>query len=139
MVPQVPRICIIQLCCLHHRNLIQTSTGEAANSYISFLLLIILLIILLINHQNIWKYYENYYLQNIISLFMSLLTATVFKNGHIWARTYFILLENVLKQSWNSYYQILTSAKRSQKQLPSKANLSTCLELNCSNFRSKLC
>ena len=32
-----------------------------------------------------------------------------------------------------------TSVKRSEKQLPSKANFSTFLQLNCSNFGLNLC
>ena len=36
-------------------------------------------------------------------------------------------------------YQISTSVKRSEKQLPSKANFSAFLLLNCPNFRLKLC
>ena len=34
---------------------------------------------------------------------MSLLTAPVVKNSHIWAGIYFILLKNVLKQTCKSF------------------------------------
>ena len=38
------------------------------------------------------------------SFFMSLLIAKFVKNSHIQARIYFIVLKNVLKQTWNSLY-----------------------------------
>ena len=53
----------------------------------------------LVKHQKVSKYYENDYLQNVLSLFMFLLTAKFVKNSHIWGGIYFIILKNVLKQT----------------------------------------
>ena len=50
-------------------------------------------------NQKVSKYYENDCLQNVLLLFMSLLTIKFAKTSHIWARIYFIYLENVLKQT----------------------------------------
>ena len=36
-------------------------------------------------------------------LFMTLLAAPIVKNIHIWAGIYFILLKNVLKQTWKFF------------------------------------
>ena len=46
------------------------------------------------------------------------------------ARIYFIFLKNVLTQA---------SVEKWEKQLASKANFSTFLQLSCLNFRLKLC
>ena len=45
------------------------------------------------------KYYENGCLQNFLLLFVSLLTAAIIKNSHIYARIYFIFLKSLLKQT----------------------------------------
>ena len=77
-------------------------------------------------------------LWKICLLFMSLLAAPIVKNSHIYARIYFIFLENFLKNLESLLIPNLISAKRSEKQLQTKANFSNCLQLNCSNFRLKL-
>ena len=52
----------------------------------------------------------------------------------------FCFLEKRPKTNLKAFQnQILTSVKRSEKQLPGKANPDTFLQLNCSNFRLKLC
>ena len=57
----------------------------------------------LVKHQEVTKYYENDSLQNFLLVFMSLIPTKFVRNSHIWAKTYFIFLENVLKQTWNSF------------------------------------
>ena len=52
----------------------------------------------LVKHQKVSTYYENDYLESFLLLFMCLLTAKFVKNSHIWARIYFIFLNNALKQ-----------------------------------------
>ena len=71
---------------------------------------------------------------------MSSLTALIAKNIHIFAGIYFFFLKErprlnlkVLK------YQICTSVKRLKKQLLSKTNFNTFLQLSRSNFLLKLC
>ena len=65
---------------------------------------------------------------------MSSVTAPIVKNSHIQAEIYFFLLKNDLKETSKKrpkrnlkvcQYQILTSVKRSEKQLASKANFTT--------------
>ena len=55
----------------------------------------------LLKHQRVSKYYHNDCLQNVLSRFMSLLTATLDKNSHTCDKIYFIFPENVLKQTSN--------------------------------------
>ena len=57
----------------------------------------------LLNHQKVSKYYEHGCLQNLLSLFMSLLTALVVQNSHILAEIYFIFLKDVLNQTWKAF------------------------------------
>ena len=57
----------------------------------------------LIKHQEVSKYYENDSLKNFLLVFMSLIRTKFVRNSHIWAKIYFIFLENVLKQTWNSF------------------------------------
>ena len=52
-----------------------------------------------VKHQNVSKYHENNCLQNLLLLFMSLITAPIVKNSHIYARINFVFLKNVLKQT----------------------------------------
>ena len=52
---------------------------------------------------SIIKCYELDCLQNILFLFMSLLTALIVKNGHILSGIYFIFLKNVLDLTWNVF------------------------------------
>ena len=56
----------------------------------------------LVKHQKVSKHYENDFLYSFLLLFMSLLTAPIVKNSHIYARIYFIFLKNFLKQTWKS-------------------------------------
>ena len=94
----------------------------------------------LIKHQKVSKYYENICLQNFLFLCMSLLKALIVKNNHIETKTYFFFLKKLRKTNLKVFlYQILTSVKRSEKQLPSKSNFSTFLQFNCFNFSSELC
>ena len=64
---------------------------------------------------------------------MASLTAPIVKSSNILATTYLIFLKIVIK------YHIQTSVKRSKKQLPSKTDFGTCLQVNCYNFRLKVC
>ena len=71
---------------------------------------------------------------------MSLLTVPIVKNSDILAGIYFKFLKEHPRPNLKVLqYQISTSVKRSEKQLPSKANFSTFLPFSCSNFRLKLC
>ena len=71
---------------------------------------------------------------------MSLLTAPIVKNSHIYAEIYFIFLKKGPKTNLQVFqYEILTSVERSEKQLGSKATFSTFLQLGCLNFKLKLC
>ena len=55
----------------------------------------------LLKHQRVSKYCHNDCLKNVLSRFISLLTAKFVKNSHTRAKIYFIFLENVLKQTSN--------------------------------------
>ena len=57
----------------------------------------------LVKHRKVSKYYETDCLQNIILLFMLLLTTSFVNSSHIKAIIVFIFLKNVLKQTWNSF------------------------------------
>ena len=57
----------------------------------------------LVKHQKVSKHYENDCLQSFLLLFMSLLTAPIVKNSHIYTRVYFIFLKTVLKQTWTFF------------------------------------
>ena len=57
----------------------------------------------LVKHQQVLNNYENDSLQNFVLVFISLIPTKFVKNSHIWAKIYFIFLENVLKQTWNSF------------------------------------
>ena len=48
-------------------------------------------------YKKVSKYYENDCLQNLLLLFMSLLTAPIVKNSHIYTRIYFIFLKKCPK------------------------------------------
>ena len=90
-------------------------------------------------YQNVSKYYEHSCLQNFLSLFMSLLTALIFKNSHILARIYFIFLTKRRRPKLKGFqYQIWTSVKRSRNYLLSKTTFNTFLHISCSSFRLKL-
>ena len=56
----------------------------------------------LVKHQKVSKH-VNDCLQNFVLLFMSWWTAKFVKNSHIYARIYFVFLNIVLKQTWNSF------------------------------------
>ena len=86
------------------------------------------------------KYYETDCLQNFLLLFMLLLTTAFVKNSHIKARNFLTFVENVLKQTWNSFntkFQTQLKDCESRKQLSRKRNFRTFLSINCSNFRFK--
>ena len=69
----------------------------------------------LIRHQQVSKYYGNDSLQNFLLDFMSLIPTKFVRNSHIWAKIYFIFLENVLKQTWNSFYTNIEDQWKSWK------------------------
>ena len=50
-------------------------------------------------HQKFLKYNQTDYLQDIVCLFMLLLTANFVKNSHIYAKLFYISLKTVLNQS----------------------------------------
>ena len=56
----------------------------------------------LLNYKKVPIFYEHYYLQNFRLLFMFLLTALIVKNSDILAWTYFMVLKNVLYQTWKA-------------------------------------
>ena len=71
---------------------------------------------------------------------MSLLTALIVKNRAFLAGIYFIFLKKRPGPNLKVFrYQILTSVKRLEKKLSSKAKFSTFQQLSCSSFRMKLC
>ena len=77
---------------------------------------------------------------NFLSLFMSLLTALIFKKFNVLAEFYFIFPKEHPRLNLKSFQcQIWTSVKRSWEYLSSKTNLSTFLHFSCSEFRLKLC
>ena len=53
--------------------------------------------------QKVLKYCEHECLQNVLLLFMFLLTTVLVKNDHIKVRTFFIFIENVLNQTLNAF------------------------------------
>ena len=80
------------------------------------------------------------YLQNVLSLFMSLLTASIVKNSPILAGIYFIFLKKHRMLNLKGFqYQIWTSVNRSGKYLARKTHFSPFLHISRSNFTSKLC
>ena len=72
---------------------------------------------------------------------MSLLTALIVeKTSHTLAGIYFIILRKHPRPNLKGFQnQIWTSITKSGKKLVSKASFSAFLEMNCSNFRLKLC
>ena len=102
------------------------------NSNIPCLLLIIALRFTCVERK-IWynikksRIIMNMIVSKTLSFFcMSLLIAPIVKNSrHIYTGIYFIFLKNLLKENLKVFqYQILTSMKRLEKQLASKANSS---------------
>ena len=57
----------------------------------------------LVKHQRVSIYYENDSLQNILLHYISLLTAKFVEKCPLKARIYFTFLENILKQTLNSF------------------------------------
>ena len=79
-------------------------------------------------------------MQNFLLLFMSLLIPHFLKKGHIIGYNLLYPSEKRTKTNLKLFqYQIQTSVKRSEKQLPSKANFCFFFLLNCSNFKLKQC
>ena len=69
-----------------------------------------------------------------------LLVAPIVKSSHIFTGIYFFFLkESPRPNSKALQYQIYTSMKRSKKQLSSKANFSSLLQVSCFNCWLKLC
>ena len=71
---------------------------------------------------------------------MFLLRGPVFKNSHSVAEIYFIFLKTGPRSIFKGFqYQIWTSVKRLEKELSSKTNFITSLQISYSNFGLKLC
>ena len=92
-----------------------------------------------VKHRKVSKY-EPHCLQNLLLLFMLLLTTKFVKNSQILPRIFFIFLKNVLKQTWNSFntkfqlsFNNQISVKRLRKKLLSKAN-TLCYVLKCNEI-----
>ena len=85
------------------------------------------------NLKILWKWFS----ENLL-LFISFLTANFNKNSHFWYIIYFLFLKNVLEQTWNSFMTNFNLSEKIERLLLSKANFHPFLQLNCSNFRSKL-
>ena len=65
-------------------------------------------------------------------------TAELNKTSHIWARIFFIFLENVLKQTCNSFNtKFQPQSKHWKSSYKVKQVFGMFLPLNCSNFRLK--
>ena len=80
----------------------------------------------LVKLQKVSKYYDHDCLQNFIWLLRSWLTAPIVKSSHILVRVYFIFLKKRRRPNLEVFkYKILTSVKRSEKELSSKTNFST--------------
>ena len=91
-------------------------------------------------HLKVSKYYETDCLQIFLLLIMLLLTNKFVKSSHISTRTFFIFLNNVLKQTWNSFntkFQPQWKDRESSNQV--KEILELFLPLHCSNFRLLQC
>ena len=58
----------------------------------------------LVKHEKVPKYYKTDFLQNFLFFFMFLLTTKFVKNSHFWGIGFFIFLQNVLKETWISFY-----------------------------------
>ena len=92
----------------------------------------------LIEHQKVSEYYENDCLQNFLLLFIFLVIAKFVKKSHIYARTHFIFLKTVVKQTWNSFN---TKCGPQWKDWKSSYQIWQILVIffNCSNFSLKQC
>ena len=60
----------------------------------------------MLNYEKVSRYYELDCLQNFNLLFISLSTASVFKNNHILSGIYYIFLKNVIDQTWKAFITI---------------------------------
>ena len=70
---------------------------------------------------------------------MSLLIIKLVKSRHNLARIYFIFVKIHPKANLKFFkYEISTTGKISEQQLPSKAKVSIFLQLNCFSFKLKL-
>ena len=85
--------------------------------------------------------------QNIMSMIVwkfsgniSLSIALILKNSHILAGIHFIYLKKFPRPNLKGVqYQIWMSVKGLGKQLSSKTNFNSFLQISCSNFKLKLC
>ena len=70
---------------------------------------------------------------------MSLLIVPIFKNSHVVVEIYFIFLKTRPRSNFKGFqYLNWTLVKRPEKYLLSKTNFIISLQINYSNFRSKL-
>ena len=92
-------------------------------------------------YQKFSKYYDHDSLQSCHLFFIiCLLVAPIVKSSHIFTGIYFIFFKKSPRPNSKALqYQIYTSMKRSKKQLSSKANFSSFLQVSCFNCWLKLC
>ena len=76
----------------------------------------------------------------LLHYFMFLSAVNLVKNSHIYGSIFFIFLENVLKQTWNSFNtNIQPHWKDRKSSYQASIVLGIFLPLNCSKFRLKQC
>ena len=94
----------------------------------------------MVKHQKGSKDYETDCLQNFLLLFMFLSTAKFFQKRSYLGYNILYLYKKGPKTDLEFFlYQISTSVKQPEKQLPSKAKFRTLLPLVCPSFRSEQC
>ena len=89
----------------------------------------------LVKHRKVLKYYETGCLQKFPLLFMFLLTVKLVKNSHIYTSIFFIFLESLLKQTFNTKFQPPSKDRKSSYQLWNI--LGRFFIINCSTFMLK--
>ena len=89
----------------------------------------------LVKDRKVSKYYETDYLQNILLLFMFLLTTNFAENNHSYAGIFFIFLKTVLNQTWND---INTKFRRQWKDWKRSYQVSVDFALFCNLIALKL-
>ena len=70
---------------------------------------------------------------------LTLLTGSIVKSSHILTRIYSFSKKRSKVNFKVFYYHISISVIRTEKQLSSKTNFSTFLQLNCSKFMQRMC